>query len=170
MKTTLKSALAAFAAATCIALGSLASAEDAKVKVGDAAPEIHAAGYLNAETAPTLAALKGKVVVVEFWATWCPPCRKSIPHLIELSKKHATDGLVLVGLTNEPKDKVAPFAEKMSMSYPVGFGSKSGEAYGVSSIPHAFVVGADGKVTWVGNPLSGEFDGAIESALKAAKK
>ena len=137
--------------------------------VGKAPPEIKAEGYLNAEKAPTLADLKGKPVVVEFWATWCPPCRRSIPHLIELHDKYKKDGLVIVGLSDESKDKVEPFAKQMNMSYIVGFGSKSFQEYGVNAIPAAFVVSPEGKVLWQGNPLDTEnFENAIKDAL--AKK
>src|SRR4051812_39785410 len=73
----------------------------AEPKVGDAAPEIKAAAWLNSE-ALTLAQLNKKVVVVEFWATWCPPCRKSIPHLIEMNDKYKDKGVVIIGLTDEP--------------------------------------------------------------------
>ena len=157
-------------AAALLSSALVARAGDAP-KTGAAPPEIKAEGFLNAEKgAVTLADLKGKVVVVEFWATWCPPCRKSIPHLVELHKQKAKDGLVIVGLTNEAKDKVEPFAKKMEMSYIVGYGSQSGEAYGVEGIPTAFVVGADGKIAWSGHPMEPAFEEAVNAALAAAGK
>ncbi len=153
-------------AALVVAFGLVARA--AGPTVGTAAPEVKAQGWLNGE-GTTLAKLKGdKVAVVEFWATWCPPCRKSIPHLIELHAAKAKDGLVIVALSNEPKDKVEPFVEKMKMNYLVGYGSDTGEAYEVTGIPHAFVVGRDGKIAWAGNPLStAALDKAVDDALKA---
>jgi thiol-disulfide isomerase/thioredoxin len=138
--------------------------------VGKEAPEISAAGWINSEGPVTLAGLKGKPVVVEFWATWCPPCRKSIPHLIELYAKHKDAGLVILGLSKEPKEKVEPFAKEKGMTYIVGYGSESGEAYGVTGIPTAYVVGPDGKVAWNGHPMQPDFEKAIEAAIAAAKK
>lgn len=133
--------------------------------VGKEPPAIAAEGWLNAEKPIALPDLKGKVVVVEFWATWCPPCRKSIPHLVELQKKHKDAGLVIVSLTNEPKETVEPFAKEYGMSYAIGYGSTSASAYGVSGIPAAFVVGPDGKIIWAGHPMDEEFEKAIERAL-----
>ena len=135
--------------------------------LGKQPPEIKAAGFINADTPPTLAALKGKVAVVEFWATWCPPCRKSIPDLIKLQTAKAKEGLVIVGLSNEEKEKVEEFAKKIGMTYIVGYGSESGNDYGADTIPRAFVVGKDGMVAWTGNPLEKAFESAVETALAA---
>ena len=133
--------------------------------VGRPAPEISAPYWLN--TPPlTLKGLAGKLVIVEFWATWCPPCRKSIPHLIELSKKYASQGVVFIGLTDEPRDGVEPFAKQMGMTYAVGGGTNVGAAYGVEGIPTAFLVDTAGKVVWEGHPMDPAFVQAIESQLK----
>jgi thiol-disulfide isomerase/thioredoxin len=138
----------------------------AAVSVGDAAPDISAATWFNADRAVSLASLKGKVAVVEFWATWCPPCRASIPHLVELQNKYQ-DEVVVIGLTYENAATVKPFANQMKMSYIVGAGSPSGDDYGVSGIPHAVVIDRNGTVAWEGHPLSG-LDQAV-AALVAGK-
>ena len=136
------------AAALVLALaGSIARAQDAKQP-----KEINAKGWINAEGA-SLEKLKGKVVIVEFWATWCPPCRASIPHLVELRNKLDKSKVEIIGLTDEPLSKVENFAKEMKMNYIVGYGSTSGDAYGVTGIPHAFVIGADGKIAWDGHPM-----------------
>jgi thiol-disulfide isomerase/thioredoxin len=145
------------------ALALAGAAMSGELQAGAAAPEIKVAEWINSE-ALTLAGLKDKVAVVEFWATWCPPCRKSIPHLIELADKYKDKGVVVIGLTDEPKEKVEPFAKQMKMTYPVGVGSTSSREYGVSGIPHAFVV-VGGKVVWHGHPMTG-LDKAVEEALK----
>jgi len=132
--------------------------------VGKPAPEILAKDWLNS---PPLALqlFRGKIVVVEFWATWCPPCRESIPHLIEMYKKYLPQGVVFIGLTDEPKGTVESFARQNGMIYPIGCGSTSGSAYGVRGIPHAFIVNPKGIVAWEGHPMGG-LDKALEAQLK----
>ena len=134
--------------------------------VGTEAPEIQAAYWINSEPL-TLKGLRGHVVVVEFWATWCPPCRQTIPHLIELHKQYAGKGVVIVSLTDEPKETVEPFVKEMGMTYAVGGGSLTGRAYGVSGIPSAAVVDPAGKVVWQGHPMGG-LDAALDAQVKAA--
>lgn len=110
--------------------------------------------------------------VVEFWATWCGPCRTSIPHLTELQKKFQDKGVVFVGVSDEPADKVKPFVEKMGekMGYVVACDDdrKTSDgymtAYGQGGIPTAFIVGKDGKVLWFGHPMS-ELEETIEAIL-----
>ena len=127
--------------------GSSARAQDAKQP-----KEINAKGWINSEGV-SLEKLKGKVVVVEFWATWCPPCRASIPHLVDLRNKLDKSKVEIIGLTDEPKSKIEGFVKEMKMNYTVGYGSTSGEAYKVDGIPHAFVIGTDGKIAWDGHPM-----------------
>ena len=120
-----------------------------------------------------LAAGKGKqVYVVEFWATWCPPCRESIPHLTDLQKRFKDKGVVFVGISDETEAKVKPFVEKMGskMDYVVALDSsrKTSEAYmgayGQNGIPTAFIVDKQGRVAWVGHPMDG-LDTAIEGIV-----
>lgn len=115
----------------------------------------------------------GKAVyVVEFWATWCGPCRVSIPHLTELQKQWKDKGVVVVGVSDEPASTVKPFVEKMGekMDYVVACDDNrltySGymEAYGFNGIPTAFIVGRDGRVLWTGHPMNG-LDKALEQAV-----
>jgi thiol-disulfide isomerase/thioredoxin len=146
-------ALVALAAATLLAGGCDAGGGTA-VKAGGPAPEIKADAWLNSE-ALSMAGLKGKIVVVEFWATWCPPCRDSIPHLAKMHEEFKGKDVVLISLTKEPMDVVKPFAEKAGMTWPVGVGSNSGADYGVQGIPHAFIVDREGKTVWRGHPMSG---------------
>jgi len=119
--------------------------------------ELAAEGWLNSGPV-TLAGNKGKIMVVEFWATWCPPCRKSIPELIELYNFYGKKGVVFAALTDESLGKVEPFAKKMNMNYPVGYGSKTFKKYGVTGIPHAFLIGRDGKIKWNGHDVSELYD------------
>lgn len=132
--------------------------------VGQEFKEINATGWINSEPIK-VADLKGKVVILEFWATWCPPCKKSIPHLIELYNKYKDKNVVLVALTDEPQNVAEPFAKEMGMPYPIGVGSTTGNDYGVTGIPTAVIIGPDQKIAWVGHPLNKEFEPAIEKAL-----
>ena len=117
-----------------------------------------------------MAAGKGKnIAVVEFWATWCPPCRTSIPHLTELQKKFKDKGVVFIGISNEEPGVVAPFVQKQGdqMDYVVaidrGRATSDGymKAFGQNGIPHAFIVDKDGKFAWHGHPMAG-LDEALE--------
>ena len=110
--------------------------------------------------------LKGKAAIVEFWATWCPPCRASIPHLNEIHKKFKDKGLVVVGITDEDKTTVEKFQKTLPMDYNVAVGGAAiQKKFGINGIPHAFIVGKDGKIVWQGHPMQLK-DADIEAALK----
>jgi thiol-disulfide isomerase/thioredoxin len=136
--------------------------------VGEAPPEVVAADWLNTDTPQSLSALKGKVVLVEFWATWCGPCVAGIPHLNELQSEYRETGLQILSFTNEDRETVEKFQKKAKapIEYTVGLGSPLFKEYGVTGIPHAFVVGRDGKLVWYGHPASPECESKIAEALK----
>jgi thiol-disulfide isomerase/thioredoxin len=133
--------------------------------VGKIPPEIKAYEWINTTKALKLADLKGKIVVVEFWATWCPPCRASIPHLIKMNNQYKDKGVVIIGLSSEDRNTIVKFAQEIGMNYPVGIASTSGKEYMVNGIPHAVVVGKDGKVVWEGHPMDG-LDKVLETLAK----
>ena len=153
-------------------------------QLGDPAPELQIAEWVKGEPVK-LADLKGKkVAVVEFWATWCGPCRVSIPHLTELQKKFKD--VVIIGISDEEVATVRRYVERMGdqMDYRVAVDkdNKTGEGYmgafGVDTIPHAFVVDKEGRIVWHGHPMdrletvlqdlqSGKF--SLERARKQAE-
>ena len=110
------------------------------------------------------------VHVVEFWATWCPPCLTSIPHLTELQEKFKDRGVNIIGVSDEELATVESFVEKMGdkMAYTVaidgGISKDYIEKYNIGGIPHAFVV-KDGEIVWHGHPMA-KLEAAIEDALK----
>ena len=95
------------------------------------------------------AALKGKVVLLNFWATWCGPCREEIPEMIKLQAQYK-DTLVVIGASEDeaPPEQVAKFAQKAGINYPVIMSSEQLEREygGVAALPTTFVINADGRV------------------------
>lgn len=154
----------AFATVLILAL----SAPLVQAQEGKKPKEINATKWINSEGV-TLAKLKGKVVIVEFWATWCPPCRTTIPHLVALRNKIDKSKLEIVSLTDEPLDKVEKFAKDMKMNYIVGCGSTSGEDYGVNGIPHAYVIGPDGTIKWDGHPMDEAMASTVKKLVETVK-
>jgi cytochrome c biogenesis protein CcmG, thiol:disulfide interchange protein DsbE len=109
----------------------------------------------------------GKPMIVEFWATWCPPCRESIPHLNEIYAKYKDKGLLVVGITDEDRAKILKFEKEVPIEYSVGLdnGGKYAKPFGIQGIPHAVLVDKSGKVVWEGHPMSLK-DSQIEEILK----
>ncbi len=97
-----------------------------------------------------LSKYEGKVVLVDFWATWCPPCRRSIPHLIDLHNKYADQGFSVVGvsLDTKPPAEVAKFVSNFGIPYPVVMGDQQlARQWKLgNSIPAAYLVDRDGKI------------------------
>lgn len=89
-----------------------------------------------------LSSFKGKVIILDFFATWCPPCRQEIPDFIELQKQYGDKGLMMIGVSLTPAEDVKPFAEKLGINYTVLVGDdKSEAAYGpIRSIPTTFII------------------------------
>src|SRR6059036_3610528 len=177
-----------------LALGTTFSAvAETTLKVGDPAPKLQTGKWVQGD--PVKEFQKEKAYIVEFWATWCGPCRVSIPHLNELHTKFKDKGLVVIGQNVWERDQevVAPFIKKMGseMTYRVGLDTVEGEqgkmaqtwmeAAGQDGIPTAFVVDKRGIIAWIGHPmhlkedllqqvLDGEFDLAQAAADYEARQ
>ena len=140
----------------------------APLKVGDKAPELKIDKWVKNGPVTLADGIGKKVYIVEFWATWCAPCRMSIPHLSSLQKKYADKGLVVVGISQEDAAVVEEFVKQQTdMDYNVGV-DISGETYsaymdGVQGIPRAYIVGKDGTILWGGHPL--QMDEVLEQVM-----
>jgi thiol-disulfide isomerase/thioredoxin len=140
------------AIAALLCTGAAGSAEDVTPEslVGKPLPSLASLNYFK-----TRADLKGKPAIVEFWATWCPPCRKSIPHLNEIYKEYAPKGLQVVGITDEPDQTIRAFIKTNPIDYPVAIARQEVlETFGISGIPQAFLVNKEGNIVWQGHPMS----------------
>ena len=97
----------------------------------------------------TLADYEGKVVVLDLWATWCPPCRVEIPFLVELYEEHKDAGLVVVGIGLDVggADVLKPFVEQNGITYPILVGNRDvGQAYRLQGIPTTFILDRNGRI------------------------
>jgi len=115
---------------------------------------------------------KGKVVVIDFWATWCPPCREEIPGYIEMTKKHGKDGLVIIGISLDQAGPgiVRSFIAKSGINYPIVMGDDATVAAfgGVEGIPTTFLIDRDGMIRdkKVGMMAAAEYEKKILAILK----
>lgn len=186
-----KSALLALALSGAIVSGVFASPQ-----IGEKAPAVKVSKWMNRQP-PALPGEKGsekQVFIVEFWATWCQPCLRCIPHMAELYRKHEKDGLVIIGVSNEEPETIQKFLEKnangkLQMPYFVACDEEmtTTESWmkDIEGIPHAFIVDRGGNIVWSGNPLgdmtvmdetirlvlAGKYDlNAAKQASAAAKK
>lgn len=134
----------------------LYSREETTIPTTEGLTEAPTAGYLapdfsletlNGDTF-TLGALRGQPVVLNFWATWCPPCRVEIPHFEQASRTY-NGQVAIVGIDDgEPAARVGPFVQEMGMSYAVPLDEDSvvSRRYQVNSLPTTFFIGADGVI------------------------
>ena len=93
---------------------------------------------------------EGKIVILDFWATWCAPCRKAIPDLIELRTEYPEDKFEIIGISldTDTRDMVASFVEQQNINYPIVYGDMNiaQEYGGIQSIPTSFVLDKQGRI------------------------
>ncbi|MES2827097.1 MAG: TIGR03435 family protein [Bacteroidota bacterium] len=134
--------------------GNLALAE--VPKPGEMAPPLKLTGILqtSGKLEQTLHSLQGKVVVLEFWATWCAPCIAAMPHLNDLTEKYKNKGVQFISITDESTEKANQFLKNRKINGWVGIDGDNAmfKAYEVQSIPFTVLIGSNGKV--LGYPKS----------------
>ena len=153
MKTTLTLLLFVFAAASSL------SAQAPTLKIGDPAPALDVAHWIKGDAVTTFE--PGQAYIVEFWATWCPPCKDSMPHLSELQAELG-DKIVIIGLSDETLDIAKEFLDKPEWAEkthytlgadPDGSSHKSFmNAANQNGIPTSFLINGEGKIAWIGHP------------------
>ncbi len=160
-----------------VAISTLVSSALAVPAIGDKAPPIQINKWLT--TAPaTLPGEKdaGKsVYLVEFWATWCGPCRLSIPHLADLHRELGKSGVTIVGISGEDPAIIEKFLSKPKTGKPIDMPyhvaadkeNKTNSAWMLEDqgIPHAFVVDKTGVIVWIGHPMDPEMPRALKGAV-----
>ncbi len=144
--------------------------EEPKLDVGDDAPPLSLTDWIKGEPVAIGESEDDYILVIEFWATWCGPCRASIPHLTDLQRAFKDRNVTVLAITMEEVDHVAEFVEDEgdNMQYTVAIDGdrKTWAAYmdasGARGIPHVFVVDADGVIAWQGHPREPELENLLD--------
>jgi peroxiredoxin len=163
----------AWLAAVSPARGAEVTGKDAAGSPGQAAPDF-ALTNLAGKTV-RLSDFKGKIVLLDFWATWCAPCQEEIPGFVQLQKQYSGRGFTVLGiaLDEDGAAVVKPLAQKLGVNYPLVIGDTQVAARygGIQAVPTAFLIGRDGRIlkTIVGPRGRSEWEQTIQMALSQAE-
>jgi thiol-disulfide isomerase/thioredoxin len=140
------------------------------LSVGDDAPGLDVETWVKGEFNPSNA----NVYVVEFWATWCGPCKNSIPHLTQLQEEYADDDLTIVGISTDADSSVVKrFVQKqgMKMEYTIGVDNRRRternwmDKAGIKGIPAIFIVDTNGTIQFIGRPSDEAFEDTLRKVM-----
>jgi thiol-disulfide isomerase/thioredoxin len=165
-----KACLATLLVTGIICLETIPAFAQKDLRAGTPAPDWQLAG-LNGKTVK-FSDFRGKVVILDFWATWCAPCRIEIPQFIELQKQYGDSGLAVIGvsLDEQGPEVVKKFVKQFGVNYPVVMGNqKVVEAYGgIVAVPTAFVIDRQGRLVsqHLGYNDKATFETEIQSLLR----
>ena len=162
------------AIALCLAAGACNKKENASTALPSAQISAVAPDFTLADISGKNVALtdfRGKVVLLEFWATWCPPCKASVPAMVALHNKYGQKGFSVIGVSidtdSDALEKIRQFAASNNISYPVLLANNATpKAYDVVSIPTSFLIGKDGKIVDIFRGYSEEFDKNISAQVE----
>jgi len=147
-----------------------ATAQRRNLSIGDPAPGLNIEHWMHGE-ATSLE--RGKVYVIEFWATWCVPCVQAIPKLSEMQRLYRDNDLVIIGISTEEEETVRNFVQRRGreIEYHIAVDSRKSthrswmRAAERDGVPSAFIVGRKGKVQFIGNPYDSDFSQVLTAVL-----
>jgi peroxiredoxin len=140
---------------------------DAAPRLGQPAPEFK----VTSTTGQTISQgnYRGYVLILDFFATWCQPCRQSIPHLVEMNRKYSKQGLQILGLSvdEDGEQAVRTFTDEFRVNYPLALaGDSTTVDYGIRSVPVMFLIDKKGKLVEVYRGYSDEMARSVEQSIK----
>jgi len=130
----------------------MGSASSPKERCFAGLPELSGETWFNVRRPLTWEILRGRPVLVEFWATWCAPCMSGVTRLRELQEQFQDRGLVVIGITHEAAGRVEAYVRRRGMNYAICAGQAKSVNQEVKSIPYAVLVGPGGDIVWQGHP------------------
>ena len=147
------------------------SGDSTSAMTGDRMPKLRVAGWLNTDQPPTRKSLTGKVVLIDCWASWCGPCLKKMPALIELRDRFRDQGVVVLGLTPEDPAElpaVKSYLDTMpQLNWPIGYGAKTMfQKLGVREIPMLIVLDRQGTIVSQGHSIQEAEDALIKALAR----